>query len=51
MSERRAVERLVERLYKDRVERTGRLPEAKEVRDMEKKAAKIASVTDNKTRK
>ncbi|MBW7957851.1 MAG: hypothetical protein H3C68_08175 [Deltaproteobacteria bacterium] len=51
MNERRAVERLVERLYKDRLERTGKLPESKEVREMEKKAAKIASLTDNKARK
>ncbi|MBE7415996.1 MAG: hypothetical protein HS130_12580 [Deltaproteobacteria bacterium] len=51
MSERRAVERLVERLYKDRLERTGRLPETKEVREMEKKAEKIASVTDNRAKK
>lgn len=48
MNERRAVEKLVERLYKDRLGRTGKLPEAKEVREMEKKAADIARKAGNK---
>lgn len=47
MNERRAVERLVERLYRDRLERTGRLPGSKEVREMEKKAADVAREADN----
>lgn len=48
MKERRAVERLVERMYKDRLGRTGRLPDVKEVRDMEKKAGRVARETDGK---
>lgn len=47
MKERRAVERIVERLYKDRLKRTGRLPDREGVREMEKKAVKIAEEADN----
>lgn len=36
MNERQAVERVLERVYKDRLRRTGRLPDAKEQRLMEK---------------
>ena len=48
MSERRAVEKLVERIYKDRLKRTGRLPSGKETREIEGKAKKAAMDTENK---
>lgn len=46
MRERKAVEKVVERLYKDRLERTGRLPSGKETRDMERKVRKAAEASD-----
>ncbi len=48
MKERRAVERLIERIYKDRLARTGKLPDSKEVKAIEKAARKAAQETDNK---
>lgn len=48
MKERKSVERLIERIYKDRLVRTGKLPDSKEVRDIEKAAKKAALETDNK---
>ncbi|HEY4706311.1 MAG TPA: hypothetical protein VII64_02555 [Thermodesulfobacteriota bacterium] len=48
MKERRAVERLIERIYRDRLARTGKLPGAKEVRAIEKAAREAAQETDNK---
>ncbi|MDP2689923.1 MAG: hypothetical protein Q8P48_07400 [Deltaproteobacteria bacterium] len=42
MKQREAVERVVGRIYRDRLEKTGRLPAPKEVREMEKKAREAA---------
>lgn len=46
--ERRAIERVVERIYKDRLKRTGRLPGAKEVRAIEEKARSAAESAGRK---
>jgi len=48
MREKRAVQKLIERIYKDRLKRTGRLPSGKESREIEAKARKAAIDTDNK---
>ena len=48
MRERRAVEKLVERIYKDRLKRTGRLPSDKETREIEAKAKKTAMDVENR---
>ncbi len=45
---RKVVERLRARLYKHRLETTGRLPTGKETRALEEKAVKIAEETDKK---
>lgn len=37
MNERRAVERVMARVYKDRLKKTGRLPDGNAMRMMEKK--------------
>lgn len=39
---RRAVERLTERIYKDKLQRTGKLPSGRETREMERKAVSTA---------
>lgn len=44
--ENKAVEKVVERVYRDRLKRTGRLPGAKEVREMEKKVKAAAERAD-----
>lgn len=52
MKERAAVERVIKRIYEDRLRRTGKLPGKAEVREMESKASKAAEEFDNrKTRK
>lgn len=48
MRERRAVERLIERMYKDRLKKTGRLPSGKETREIEGKAKKTAMDVENR---
>jgi len=48
MKERKAVERLIERMYRDRLKRTGKLPGQAEVREMEKNAHDTARKADNK---
>jgi len=48
MKEREAVERVVGRVYRDRLERTGTLPTQAEVRNMEKKAREAAEATDKR---
>jgi hypothetical protein len=48
MKERKAVERLIKRIYDDRLKRTGKLPQAAEARDIERKAAAAAEQTDNR---
>lgn len=44
--ENKAVEKVIERVYKDRLKTTGRLPSAKEVREIEKKVKDAAERTD-----
>lgn len=46
MKERAAVERLMKRIYEDRLRRTGKLPDRDDVRDIEKKAKKTAEDFD-----
>lgn len=48
MEKREAVERVIRRIYEDRLRRTGKLPRAQEVRDMEKKAGRAAEEFDNR---
>lgn len=48
MKERAAVERIIKRIYEDRLRRTGKLPDRNEVREMEKKAAEAARRTENR---
>ena len=48
MKEREAVERVVGRVYKDRLERTGRLPAPSDVREMERKAMEAAENLDKR---
>ncbi|MBI1913045.1 MAG: hypothetical protein HYS21_13745 [Deltaproteobacteria bacterium] len=50
MNERRAVEKVIERIYKDRLKRTGRLPDAKETKAIEKKAREAAQIADKNRR-
>ena len=45
---REATERLLTRMYREHLKVTGRLPSAKEVRAMERKAQRIAEMADNK---
>lgn len=45
--ENNAVERVVARVYKDRLTRTGRLPDPKEVREIERKVKEAAEGSDN----
>ncbi|MBI5233824.1 MAG: hypothetical protein HY880_05670 [Deltaproteobacteria bacterium] len=44
----KGVWKLTERLYKDRLQKTGRLPTGKEQRDMEKKAKETAERIDRR---
>ena len=46
MSKAKVVERVVGRMYKDRLEKNGRLPGGKEVREMKSKAIKAAERVD-----
>lgn len=48
MKERAAVERLIKRIYEDRLRRTGKLPDSNDVKDMEKKAKRTAEDFDNR---
>lgn len=51
MNERQAVERVLERVYKDRLRRTGRLPDAREQRLMEKTIRDAAESADKKKKR
>lgn len=51
MDRRKAVEKIIERIYKDRLKRTGRLPAVSEIREMEKKAAGAAERRERKPAK
>lgn len=46
MNERRAVERVMARVYKDRLKKTGRPPDGVEMRLMEKKVIEAARRAD-----
>ena len=48
MDKRKAVEKIVGRLYRHYEKTTGRLPDGKAVRDMEKRAEKAAQAADKK---
>ncbi|MBI5492008.1 MAG: hypothetical protein HY893_03650 [Deltaproteobacteria bacterium] len=48
MSERKAVESVIGRMYRDHLIRTGRLPKSRELKEMEKKAKKAAEESDNR---
>lgn len=48
MKERKAVERLIRRIYEDRLKRAGKTPGADETRDLERKARAAAELTDNR---
>ncbi len=50
MDKRKAVEKVVGRMYRHYERTTGRLPDAKAVRDMEARAAKAAQAADDKRR-
>lgn len=47
MKERAAVERIIKRIYEDRLRRTGKLPAKAEVREMESRASRAAEKFDN----
>lgn len=47
MSEKDAVARMVKRMLKDKLRRTGQTPDAKDTRVIERRAQKIAQETDN----
>ena len=51
MKERKAVERVLERVYKGKLRLTGRLPDAKETRTMEKKIREAAENADNRNKR
>ena len=51
MKENEAVERVVARVYRDRLMKTGRLPDAQETREMEKKVKEAAASEDRKRRR
>lgn len=51
MKERAAVERLIRRIYEDRLRRTGKLPGKAEVRDIESRASRAAEGFDNRKKK
>ncbi len=48
MSERKAVERVIGRMYRDHIIKTGRLPKSRELKEMESKAKKAAEEADNR---
>ena len=48
---REATERLTARIYREKLEKTGRLPDGKETREMERKAVKIAEEVESKGRR
>ncbi|MBI5237774.1 MAG: hypothetical protein HY887_05055 [Deltaproteobacteria bacterium] len=48
MDKRKAVEKIVGRLYRHYEKTTGRLPDGKAVRDMEVRVEKAAEKADNK---
>ncbi|MFQ5737116.1 MAG: hypothetical protein ACE5GY_09710 [Thermodesulfobacteriota bacterium] len=50
MKEREAVERVVGRVYRDRLERTGRLPAPEQVRRIEKEVREAARSVEAKER-
>lgn len=48
MKERKAVERIIKRIYDERLKRTGKLPQSGEIREIERKARTAAEQTDNR---
>lgn len=48
MKEQKAVEKVLERVYKDRLRQTGRLPDGRETRAMEKIVKEAAQSADNR---
>lgn len=48
MNERKAVEKLIKRIYDERLRRTGRLPATGETRDIERKAVETAEAAENR---
>lgn len=48
MKERKAVERLIQRIHDERLRRTGKLPDTGEAREIERKARETAEQTDNR---
>lgn len=51
MREREAVERVISRIYKDRLMRTGRLPKGEDVRKIEKDVCRAAKEGDCRRKK
>ncbi|MCC6502310.1 MAG: hypothetical protein IT362_04130 [Deltaproteobacteria bacterium] len=51
MKERAAVERLIKRIYDERLKRTGKTPDAREARDIERKAKETAEAADNRKKR
>lgn len=51
MNERKAVERVLERVYKDRLRRRGTLPDARETRQMEKMVREAAESADREKKR
>ncbi len=51
MRENEAVERVVARVYRDRLMKTGRLPDGRETREIEKKVKEAVAAEDRKRRK
>jgi len=48
VNERKAVEKLIKRIYDERLRRTGRLPSTGETRDIERKAMETAEAAENR---
>lgn len=46
--ENSAVEKVISRVYKDGLKRTGRLPDSKEIRAIEKKVKEAAELADKR---
>lgn len=51
MKERDAIERVVKRMQIDRLTKTGRLPDAKQLRNIEDKVKRIAQESENRKRR
>lgn len=51
MNEREAVERVVGRVYRERLKQDGRLPASREIREIEKKARDAAEGLEKRKRR